>query len=302
MIRATYLLLPCIALTLACATPQNADLDRVNARYAEVSRGQAVSIDTSVDMYDARKNLDHAKELMDGGAEAETVSHYAYMAELRIQLAELSADTRARREEAEQLLAQRQQIRLEARTGEADRASARARAAQASAAEATARAAQATTQAEEEKAKARAAELRLDEMQQQLEDLETRQSERGILLTLGGVLFEFGKADLKPAAETQLSRVAGFLIANPDRDVVIEGHADDVGTDEFNEELSRDRAESVRDYLVLSGVSGSRIVADGFGKRFPVTSNETDAGRAQNRRVELTILDAGISAREAIRR
>lgn len=300
MIRTTNLLLACLALALACATPNNADLERARARYAEVARNPTVNADASVDLYEAGKNLDHATSLMEGGAEAEIVSHFAYLAELRMQLAVLTADTRVQRQEAERLLTQRQQIRLEGRTIEADRAAERARTAQASAVAATTQAAHARTQASQAEARARAAELRADEMEQHLADLETRQTERGILLTLGGVLFEFGKAELKPAAESQLSRVAGFLIANPDREVVVEGHADDVGTDDFNLQLSRARADSVADYLVLSGVAGSRIAAEGFGKRYPVVSNQSDEGRAQNRRVELTILNAGVTARAAL--
>ena len=95
--------------------------------------------------------------------------------------------------------------------------------------------------------------------------------------------------------------MAGFLIANPDREVVVEGHTDNVGTDEYNLGLSRARANSVRDFLMLQGVSGMRIVAEGFGKLYPVASNDTESGRAQNRRVEIVILDPGVSAAGAIR-
>ena len=274
-------------LATACATPQNADLDRARARYQAASADPALDPQNSVDLYEARKSLDHAEDLLNSRAEQEVVSHYAYLTELRISLAETTADTQRTRAEAEELLSTRRDIQLDARTLEADRSLARARSAEADAAAAT--------------AAAHAAQLRLQELETEMKELEARQTERGLLLTLGGVLFEFGKADLKAGAKSQLDRVAGFLIANPDREVVIEGHTDDVGGDDFNMRLSQARAESVRDYLSLQGVAGTRLAARGYGKTHPVASNETDSGRAQNRRVELTILDPGVSAAGALR-
>jgi len=276
-----------IFLTVACATPQNADLDRARARYQRAIADPALDPQTSVELYEAKKSLDHAEDLLSSRAEQEVVSHYAYLTELRISLAETSADNQRTRAEAESLLDQRRDLRLDARTLEADRSLARARSAEAEAAEAS--------------AAARAAQVRLHELESQMKELEARQTERGLLLTLGGVLFEFGKADLKSGAKSQLDRVAGFLIANPDRDVVIEGHTDNVGGDDFNMRLSQARAESVRDYLSLQGVGGTRLAARGYGKTHPVASNDTDSGRAQNRRVELTILNPGVSAGSALR-
>jgi outer membrane protein OmpA-like peptidoglycan-associated protein len=276
-----------ILVTVACATPQNADLDRAHARYQKAMSDSSLDPQNSVDLYEAKKSLDHADDLLSSRAEQEVVSHYAYLADLRISLAETSADTKVTRAEAEALLAQRREIQLDARTLEADRSLARARSAEAQAAEA--------------EATAQSAQLRLQELEGQMAELEARQTERGLLLTLGGVLFEFGKADLKGGAKSQLDRVAGFLIANPDRQVVIEGHTDDVGGDDFNLRLSQARAESVRDYLALQGVAGLRLAARGYGKSHPVASNETDSGRAQNRRVELTILDPGVFAAGALR-
>jgi outer membrane protein OmpA-like peptidoglycan-associated protein len=270
-----------------CATPQNADLDRAQARYRKAMADPSIDPGNSVDLYEAKKSLDHAEELRRGRAAQEVVSHHAYLAELRIDLAETSADSRNTRAEAEALLAERQAIRLDARTAEADRSLARARSAEAEAAEAA--------------AAARAAELRTKELENELQELQARQTERGLLLTLGGVLFEFGKADLKAGAKTQLGRVAGFLIANPDREVVIEGHTDNVGGDDFNLRLSQARADSVRDFLTLQGVAGIRLATMGYGKLHPVASNETDSGRAQNRRVELTILNPGVSAAGSLR-
>lgn len=271
----------------ACATPQNADLDRARARYQSALADPSLDAQNSVELYEAKKSLDHAEELLSSRAEPVVVSHYAYLTELRISLAETTADTQRTRADAEALLSRRREIQLDARTAEADRSLVRARTAEAQAAQAS--------------AAAQSAELRLKELESQMKELEARQTERGLLLTLGGVLFEFGKADLKAGAKSQLDRVAGFLIANPDREVVIEGHTDNVGGDDVNMRLSRARAEGVRDYLSLQGVGTGRLAAQGYGKTHPVASNETDTGRAQNRRVELTILNPGVSARGSLR-
>ena len=126
--------------------------------------------------------------------------------------------------------------------------------------------------------------------------LDAEQTERGLVLTLGGVLFGFDSADLKPEAEISLARIAGFLIAAEDREVLVEGFTDNVGTEEYNLELSKLRAEAVTATLVGNHVDPSRILAAGFGPAYPVASNEEGEGRALNRRVEVIILDPGLSA------
>lgn len=131
--------------------------------------------------------------------------------------------------------------------------------------------------------------------------LDAQQTDRGLVLTLGGVLFGFDSADLKPEAQTSVARVAGFLIALEDRSVLIEGFTDNVGDSQYNLGLSLRRAESVLEALVASHVPASRIVADGFGAAFPAADNETEEGRTRNRRVEIIILEPGRSLIQARR-
>jgi len=133
------------------------------------------------------------------------------------------------------------------------------------------------------------------------QSVDAKQTGRGLVLTLGGVLFDFNSADLKAEGRLSIARVAGFLIALDNRDAVIEGHADNTGKADYNVELSRRRAESIRDALVEFGVSADRLVAEGYGSNFPVASNDTPEGREQNRRVEIVILRAGLSASDAHR-
>ena len=110
------------------------------------------------------------------------------------------------------------------------------------------------------------------------------------LVTLGDVLFETNRADVKPGAQASLRKLADFLQQNPSRSVLIEGHTDSVGSDAYNDKLSRERAQAVANYLVSRGISGQRLIITGAGERYPIASNDTEAGRAENRRVEMTIV------------
>jgi outer membrane protein OmpA-like peptidoglycan-associated protein len=119
--------------------------------------------------------------------------------------------------------------------------------------------------------------------------LETRDTARGLIVNLSDVLFDFGKYTLRPGAREKLAKVSGIVLAHPGLKLEAEGHTDSVGSDEYNERLSENRAASVRDYMVQQGVSMNSIVASGFGETTPVASNDTATGRQQNRRVELVV-------------
>jgi outer membrane protein OmpA-like peptidoglycan-associated protein len=116
-----------------------------------------------------------------------------------------------------------------------------------------------------------------------------KQTERGTLVTFGDVLFDFDRAELKSSALPNVTRLAQFLQQNPDRQVIVEGYTDSVGSAGYNLSLSERRANSVRTALVRAGVEPSRIVAQGHGMQYPVADNGSESGRAQNRRVEVTI-------------
>lgn len=131
----------------------------------------------------------------------------------------------------------------------------------------------------------------LDIKSRELEQLKARETERGLMLTLGDVLFDTDSATLKPGALLTVRRLAAFLRDNPQRRLSIEGHTDSSGSAAYNQRLSEDRAESVRAALIREGVAPQRLVAAGFGESFPVASNSTAAGRQQNRRVEVVISD-----------
>jgi outer membrane protein OmpA-like peptidoglycan-associated protein len=146
----------------------------------------------------------------------------------------------------------------------------------------------ATTQAETARYRAEA-----DQLKKELTTFQARETTRGIALTLGDVLFEPGSARLTIAAKQNLSPLVGFLRTHPDRAVLIEGHADATGNPTKNLTLSQQRAQAVEAFLVTGGIASSRIGSRGLGESAPVASNATEIGRAENRRVEMTILNPG---------
>lgn len=119
--------------------------------------------------------------------------------------------------------------------------------------------------------------------------LETRDSARGLIVSMSDVLFDTGEYSLKPGAREKLAKVAGILIAYPSLNIEVGGYTDNVGSDEMNQKLSENRAGAVRDYLVGQGVATNSVTSKGFGNTLPVASNDNPAGRQENRRVELVV-------------
>jgi outer membrane protein OmpA-like peptidoglycan-associated protein len=140
-----------------------------------------------------------------------------------------------------------------------------------------------------QKAEAEKAELR-ERLRAQLNAiLETQESARGLIVNISDVLFDFNKYTLKPGAREKLAKVSGILLAYPGLKIQLEGHTDSIGTDEYNQKLSEQRAAAVRDYLVGQSVPGNTMTAAGFGKGSPIASNDTAAGRQRNRRVDMVV-------------
>jgi outer membrane protein OmpA-like peptidoglycan-associated protein len=197
-----------------------------------------------------------------------------------------AAEAARQRAEAEKAsaaaLAQQQSAEAAAAQAARDRAAAQdlQRAAQAEAEKAH----QAAAQAEAEKAQ-----LRAQLLAQLNSILQTRDSARGLIVNMSDVLFDTGSYTLKPGAREKLAKISGIVLAHPGLLLQIEGHTDSVGGDDFNQQLSERRSESVRDFLGQQGVNPSSITARGFGKTQPVASNDTAEGRQRNRRVELVV-------------
>ena len=213
-------------------------------------------------------------------------AHRVYLADRKVEIAMARASTRFAEDQRESLAEERERARLAARTREADRARADADAARAGAADA---ARLASADAERAAHAAGAAALEAAELQRQIDELQAKETDRGLVLTLGDVLFTSGQADLKAGVASNLGRLATFLHQNPGRNVEIEGHTDNVGSDEYNQALSQRRADSVRSFLIQQGIGPERIRTSGKGEHQPVADNESGGGRQQNRRVEVII-------------
>ena len=151
------------------------------------------------------------------------------------------------------------------------------------------KAAQDAARADAERSRKAAADLRAQLLEQFNRVLETRDTPRGLVVNMGDVLFATGKYDLRPEAQIVLAKLSGIILSHPGLNLAVEGYTDSVGSDDFNLKLSRQRADTVRDYLVIQGLPDSSMTAKGFGKSDPVADNDTLAGRQQNRRVEIVV-------------
>jgi outer membrane protein OmpA-like peptidoglycan-associated protein len=258
------------ALTMAaCASAPQPNVALENARSA-VRAAEAdpnVATYAALDMHTARKELD-AAEAAAAARDEKGIDQPAYLAAQTAHLAQLTASAKANDARVAAGKAERDQIQLSARTKEVS--SALQKAANADAARDQATQQTAAVQAE-------------------LDALKAKPTDRGLVLTLGDVLFDTGKAELNPGASRNLDQLVLFLTDHPERRVEIDGYTDNVGTDSFNLSLSERRADTVRNVLVNRGIDSSRIVARGYGKDFGVASNVDSGGRQLNRRVEIVI-------------
>jgi len=212
-------------------------------------------------------------------------------ARLRAEAARQRAVADAERSARQQAEAARLQAEEQARRLLAERETqlARQRAAEAEAQAETARQAVAEAQRLREEAERERQRLRQQLLDQLNIILETRDSARGLIVNMSDVLFDFGKYELRPGAREKLAKLSGIVLAHSGLKLAVEGHTDSIGSEEFNQKLSEQRAKSVRDYLVAQGLKEDSVTAEGFGKEFPVASNATNEGRQRNRRVEIVV-------------
>lgn len=238
----------------------------------------------SLDVKKASDSLRRAEEL---GAKRESpadIDSAAYVASTQARTAMAIGRAATQEEAIKAAEADRERARADANANRADIAQAQAMKAQIAAANANADANAARQQAAAAQAQAQAQAL-----QQELNELQARQTDRGMLVTLGDVLFEFGRADIKPAAQASIAKLAHCLDQHPDRRILIEGFTDSVGSDSANMVLSQRRSQAVADALRAQGVDPTRIATRGYGEAYPVASNASNSDRALNRRVEVYI-------------
>jgi len=210
------------------------------------------------------------------------IAHPAYMAAQNARLAQMHAAAMADDARVAAGQAERDQILLSSRNREVQNAKMATNEAKMVASEALDqrdKAAQQAALATQESAR----------LQAELDQLKAIPTPRGLVLTLGDVLFDTGRSELNPGAGRKLDQLAQFLAEHKERRVQIDGFTDSVGTDSYNEELSRRRADAVKSALLVRGIDSSRISTQGYGKAFPVANNTDSGGRQLNRRVEVVI-------------
>ena len=315
------------ALLGGCASnAPNASVENARAVVGQTANNPEVARRAPLELKAARDSLDAADAVWNKNRDDAEASHLAYLATRKAEIARNLARSRQTDDDVKEANSAGDKLRLEARTREAEQArlaalnaqnqatSAQQQARESQAQAATAQqdalaanriaaaeraqsiAAQDAAAAERARANqatsvAMAAQDRIRDLEEQLRDIEARQTERGLLVTLGDVLFAFNKADLTAQAAPRLDKLASFLKQFSQRKLLIEGYTDGVGSDAYNNELSQRRAETVRDALILRGVEPTRIITKGYGKAYPVADNGNPEGRAMNRRVEVVIAD-----------
>jgi len=266
IVKSSTLVMVAVAAVLqGCASTPTVNPELEQARSA-VSRAQTsadVSKYAALDLDEAQKLLTRADAAQVAKEKPEVVTHLAYLAKQKAGTAMERAREKAAREAMDQAAKDRDRLRLQARTNEADTAQTRA-----------------------DQAESRAAALA-----QELSDMQAKKTDRGMVLTLGDVLFDTGKAELKSGAMTNVDKLADFMRQNTERTVQVEGFTDSVGSDDYNMDLSQRRAGAVREAILSRGISSDRVRARGYGKQYPVAGNDNAAGRQMNRRVEIVISD-----------
>jgi len=260
------------ALSACASTPDRIEtLENARAIVPQVE-GSARAGVAAANISAARRSLDTANRLVDSGGKVADIEFEASVATLNAQIANEKILTAQANDEIQKGTAERQAVLIQSREREVQL-----------------RADEAERRAQE----AREAGLRAQTLEQELADLKAKKTERGLVLTLGDVLFDTNKATLKPGAYPTIERLASALKEVPTRKVMIEGHTDSVGADEYNMQLSQSRAQSVQAALMERGVLGNQISTIGKGETTPVASNDDAGGRQQNRRVELIFQEEG---------
>jgi len=292
-----YYSLICIfafAFMMSCSSAplKNEILERAQLSYEQAKANMEILSNSRVEMHEAEKAVQEALEAH--RQEDENVHHLSYIADRLVQIAIAKAEQRIAEKQINFLSKQKQKVLLETRQKEAEMALKKAE-----------------EKEREIEAKAKELELKAKEIQlaheqkrqleRELSELQAKQTDRGLVLTIGDVLFAPGRAELSHGSVRSINKLANFLNRHSDRDVIIEGHTDGQGSQDYNRVLSQQRADNVRVALLERDVDPRRIITKGYGKLYPIATNSTPEGRQQNRRVEIIILNKGTDGRSMLR-
>jgi outer membrane protein OmpA-like peptidoglycan-associated protein len=249
--------------------PQNNPLlTQAQNAYQQAENDSLIVVKAPVALKEAEEALEQSQQIWEDKGDKKLIEHYAYIAEQKTKIAKETAMLNAAQDEVERAETERQKVLIEARRAEAIAAEQRAKIAL------------------EEVQQAR---NETEKLASRLSEMEARQSERGMVLTLRDVLFDFDSTTLKSGASSVVNELSNFLKEYPERSIQIEGFTDSIGSAEYNRNLSQQRADALKMAIVRTGISSQRIQTIGYGEEFPVATNMNEAGRQQNRRVEIII-------------
>ncbi|MFA6311662.1 MAG: OmpA family protein [Sterolibacterium sp.] len=298
----TPILLAIAALTGACSSMPNSTslLDQTRGDYQAAQNNPGVANYAPLEMKQTDVAMAQANAAASKSDSADKIDKLAYLAKQKIALTQEVVKQKTAEASVATASKERDQIRLDQRTNEANQANANAEQSKMAAHMALNQAAAAqrkTRDAQDAAADAQRATLeaqtRAAQLEAQLADMAAKQTERGMVITLGDVLFGTDMARLNPEGMRTAQKLADFLQQYPQRTVLVEGFTDSTGTSPHNQELSERRATAVRSTLLELGVSRERIAIRGYGESFPVASNNTAESRQLNRRVEIVLSDVG---------
>jgi outer membrane protein OmpA-like peptidoglycan-associated protein len=263
-----------------------ATLDEARADFVAANNNPQVSSYAPLEFKQASDALDRANQAAAKRESLDTIDRLAYVAKQRIATAQEVAKAKGAEAEIADASRQRDRVQFEARTAEAERARRDAAAAQAQAADA---------QAQADAARAQTAQLaeRSARLEALLIELHAQKTERGMVVTIGDVLFATDRAELNTNGVATVRKLAEVMMQNPDRTVLVEGFTDSTGSTAHNQDLSERRAASVAQALTGLGVPRDHVALRGYGEAYPVAANDTAGNRQLNRRVEIVLSNAG---------
>jgi outer membrane protein OmpA-like peptidoglycan-associated protein len=289
-------------LLAACSTTPTttSTLDQARGDFIAANNNPQVSSYAPLEFKQASDALDQANAAAAKRESLARIDQLAYLAKQKIATAQQIASQKAAESDIANSGRQRDRLQLQARTNEADRAKLDAErakgdamAAQADAMAAQAQANDATRKAQDAEAMTREAQARAAQLEAQMADLQAKKTERGMIITIGDVLFGTDQARLTPDGENTVRKLADVLAQNPNRTVLVEGFTDSTGSAAHNQDLSERRAGSVASALTGMGIARERVAMRGYGKAYPVAGNVSAGERRLNRRVEIVLSNDG---------
>lgn len=245
------------------SVPQNASLTEAHRNYNNAQTNPQITNMAALELKEASNFLEKADTALNNRESDTAVNHLAYMANQQVAVAQETTRGKIAELAVTNAGGKRDKILLDARTAEAD----------------------------ESKRQVAFDQALIAEQEMQLKELNAIKTERGLVITLGDVLFRTNMAQLESGGMRTVQKLADFLRQYPNRRVLIEGYTDSIGSDSYNQELSERRANAVRVALIDSGVNSDRIASHGYGEAYPVASNDSTDSRQLNRRVEIVLSD-----------